>query len=136
MPWRPQRPCIHPGCSELTDDGKCEKHKSFDQKQIEESRENSNKRGYGHRWRKARDAYLKEHPLCEICYNVGFIVASNTIDHIKPHKGDPVIFWDVSNWQALCKNCHDSKTAREDGRWGQAAEVYKGRVHKISSNQS
>ncbi|WP_456243258.1 HNH endonuclease [Thermacetogenium phaeum] len=35
-----------------------------------------------------------------------------------PHKGDRQLFWDESNWQALCKPCHDSKTAREDGGWG------------------
>ncbi|RKL63248.1 hypothetical protein DXT63_07535 [Thermoanaerobacteraceae bacterium SP2] len=24
---------------------------------------------------------------------------------------------DINNLQSLCKCCHDSKTAREDGRW-------------------
>ena len=35
---------------------------------------------------------------------------SPTVDHIIPHRGDPELFWDRSNWQALCKNCHDRKT--------------------------
>lgn len=26
--------------------------------------------------------------------------------------------WDECNWQPLCKPCHDSKTAREDGGFG------------------
>ena len=28
--------------------------------------------------------------------------------------GDPKLFWDRSNWRALCKRCHDQKTGRED----------------------
>ncbi|WP_304879789.1 HNH endonuclease [uncultured Parasutterella sp.] len=28
------------------------------------------------------------------------------------------MFWDESNWQALCKRCHDRKTAAEDGGFG------------------
>jgi 5-methylcytosine-specific restriction protein A len=39
------------------------------------------------------------------------------VDHVVPHRGDPVVFWDQDNWRALCKRCHDAKTARED-RWG------------------
>ena len=35
-----------------------------------------------------------------------------------PHQGDQALFWNASNWQALCKRCHDAKTAREDGGFG------------------
>lgn len=31
-----------------------------------------------------------------------------------PHRGDQKLFWDESNWQALCKPCHDRKTWTED----------------------
>ncbi|MGI6721758.1 MAG: HNH endonuclease [Anaerovoracaceae bacterium] len=31
-----------------------------------------------------------------------------------PHRGDQKLFWDRSNWQSLCKSCHDSKTMTED----------------------
>jgi 5-methylcytosine-specific restriction protein A len=40
------------------------------------------------------------------------------VDHIIPHKGDKDLFWDSNNWQPLCKTCHDEKTAREDGAFG------------------
>jgi 5-methylcytosine-specific restriction protein A len=33
------------------------------------------------------------------------------VDHIKPHKGDRGLFWELANHQALCKRCHDRKTA-------------------------
>jgi 5-methylcytosine-specific restriction protein A len=39
------------------------------------------------------------------------------VDHVVPHRGDAVLFWNKRNWAALCKPCHDAKTARE-GRWG------------------
>jgi 5-methylcytosine-specific restriction protein A len=32
------------------------------------------------------------------------------VDHIQPHRGDPGLFWAQSNWQSLCKPCHDRKT--------------------------
>lgn len=39
---------------------------------------------------------------------------ATVVDHIVPHRGDDRLFWDEENWQALCKNCHDSKTMTED----------------------
>ena len=39
---------------------------------------------------------------------------ASVVDHIKPHKGDYDLFWDEANHQALCKRCHDIKTATED----------------------
>ena len=44
-------------------------------------------------------------------------------DHIIPHKGNLELFWDEGNLQALCKSCHDRKTAKE-GRWGEKGRVY------------
>ncbi|MCT9125512.1 HNH endonuclease [Cupriavidus gilardii] len=45
------------------------------------------------------------------------------VDHIVPHKGDSKLFWSRSNWQALCKPCHDRKAATEDGGFGGGAAV-------------
>jgi len=45
--------------------------------------------------------------------------AATVVDHVTPHKGDKVLFWDRLNWQALCKRCHDRKTAFES-RFGRA----------------
>lgn len=45
-------------------------------------------------------------------------MVATVVDHNIPHKGNKVLFWDVSNWQSLCKACHDAKTAREDGGFG------------------
>ena len=117
MPWAAPRPCRQPGCAALTGDGWCDEHRKARAKRYDAERGSAAKRGYGARWRKARAAYLKHHPLCLACEADGRLTASTTVDHIIPHKGDRTLFWDKTNWQALCKPCHDSKTAREDGRW-------------------
>lgn len=74
------------------------------------------KRGYGSKWRTSSKAYLREHPLCEICKRNGKYVQATVVDHIKPHRGDNKLFWDKSNWQSLCKSCHDKKTGRFDSK--------------------
>jgi len=40
------------------------------------------------------------------------VVAATVVDHITPHRGDMTLFWDKSNWQSLCKRCHDSHKQR------------------------
>lgn len=90
---------------------------------------------YDGRWQKARLTYLAEHPLCSMCMQQGKVVKATEVDHIVRHglkaalaSGDRSqiqaaqdIFWDSSNWQALCKPHHDStkqrqeKTGREAG---------------------
>ena len=86
-------------------------------RELDRARPSAARRGYGPRWRRARAAYLARHPLCVQCQAKGRIEPSTTVDHIVPHRGDQTLFWDEANWAALCKRCHDAKTARE-GRWG------------------
>jgi 5-methylcytosine-specific restriction protein A len=51
------------------------------------------------------------------CAAAGRLAPATVVDHVVPHRGDPVLFWDENNWAPSCKRCHDRKTARE-GRWG------------------
>ena len=53
---------------------------------------------------------IADHPLCAKCRENGKLTPATVVDHIIPHRGDPVLFWDRSNWQPLCKDCHDRKT--------------------------
>lgn len=46
--------------------------------------------------------------------------AASVVDHRRPHRGDMKLFWDRNNWQSMAKECHDRKTAREDGGFGKA----------------
>ena len=84
---------------------------------LDRQRPSAARRGYGPRWRRARAAYLARHPLCVWCLAEGRVEPATTVDHIVPHRGDQKLFWDEANWAAMCKHCHDAKTARE-GRWG------------------
>jgi 5-methylcytosine-specific restriction enzyme A len=84
---------------------------------LDRERPSAARRGYGPRWRRARAAYLVRYPLCAACQAQGRVVAATVVDHLVPHRGDTSLFWDEANWAALCKRCHDAKTARE-GRWG------------------
>ena len=118
MPISAPKPCTHPGCPVLVKSGRCEKHQKHKRELADRDRGNSAARGYGRRWRKARLSFLKMRPLCVRCQAVGKIEPATVVDHIKPHRGDKALFWDVDNWQALCKPCHDNKTATEDGAFG------------------
>jgi 5-methylcytosine-specific restriction enzyme A len=71
-------------------------------------------RGYGHRWRKARLQHLTQHPLCVMCLKQGKRTRATVVDHIKPHRGDRVLFWSMDNWQSLCEQHHNSTKQAQD----------------------
>ena len=89
MPRKPKKPCKHPGCPKLTDGNYCEEHEALHRGE----RESAGKRGYNKK---------------------GRAVTATVVDHITPHRGNPILFWDEGNWQSLCKPCHDKKTWNED----------------------
>jgi 5-methylcytosine-specific restriction endonuclease McrA len=69
---------------------------------------------YGRRWQKARLLHLAKHPLCNRCQTRNVLRAAAIVDHVTPHRGDLRLFWDESNWQSLCKLCHDSDKQRQE----------------------
>jgi 5-methylcytosine-specific restriction endonuclease McrA len=75
-------------------------------RELDRQRPSAARRGYGPRWRRARAAYLARHPLCVPCAAAGRLAPATVVDHVVPHRGDPVLFWDERNWQGLCKPCH------------------------------
>lgn len=81
-------------------------------------KEGSAARGYGYRWQQYRLSYLRQHPLCVRCKALGMVVEATIVDHVVPHQGDQVLFWDERNHQALCKPCHDGDKAREERQAG------------------
>jgi 5-methylcytosine-specific restriction endonuclease McrA len=85
-------------------------------REAEARRESATERGYDGRWRKARLVYLAEHPLCVMCETDDRIEAATVVDHIQPHRGDQALFWDVANWQSLCRFCHDRRKQSDESR--------------------
>jgi 5-methylcytosine-specific restriction protein A len=71
-------------------------------------------RGYGKAWQKVRKQFLDTHPLYEGCMKEGRYVNTTDVDHIIAHRGDPNLFWDQDNWQALCHRHHSMKTDVKD----------------------
>lgn len=124
MPRRPKKPCKYPGCPELTEGNYCEAH----QKEMgNETRQRD--RPYKHlyktkHWQQLRQQVLNHQPLCVACLKAKRITPATVVDHIKPHKGDEKLFYDMNNLQPLCKSCHDRKTAKEDGRWKRRVYTY------------
>lgn len=116
MPSSILKPCSHPGCRELVSTGsRCAAHQSQQRREQDARRDPATRALYNTpQWRRARAAYLAQNPLCVRCGGL-----SEVVDHIRPHRGNYAAFWDAEgNWQALCKRCHDRKTATEDGAFG------------------
>lgn len=109
MPRTPPRPCRYPGCPGFCEPGQvfCREHIQWSTDHV---RGGADARGYDARWRRARKAFLQRHPLCAECVKEGKVTPAIVVDHIVPHRGDPRLFWDIKNWQPLCKGCHDKKT--------------------------
>jgi 5-methylcytosine-specific restriction protein A len=91
-------------------------------KREHKTRGTSAERGYGRAWQKARADYLKDSPLCVMHLARSEVEPAVVVDHIVPHQGDMVAFWDMANWQALCKRCHDRKTMKYDSNYSPMQE--------------
>lgn len=116
MPDLAPRPCIVPGCKELSraKSGECDKHRGHRVRKDQRTRGTAAQRGYGARHRRWRRLVLSKHPWCVECKAQGELVVATVADHVVPlnHGGD----WKLSNGQGLCSACHQRKTNRE--RWG------------------
>ena len=111
MPVSAPHPCGQPGCRALVRVGaRCPEHT----RKKEQERGTSHQRGYDARWRKARLAYLRQHPLCVLCEKEKRITPAEVVDHVVDHKGDQRLFWDEANWRALCREHHDKRVDAGD----------------------
>lgn len=111
MPWRPKRVCTWPGCRRLVAGRRCPEHDGLAERLADRRRPSAARRGYTRRWARYARAYLAEHPVCVRCGR-----ASEQVDHVRAVTGpEDEGFWNEANHQALCRRCHSSKTAREDG---------------------
>lgn len=114
MPLKPLKPCAHPGCGVLTIQAFCIKHEGqHKQERSNWSKQESPKdRGYGYTWTKIRKlVMLRDGGICQVCQANGIVKEATEVDHIIPkHKGGDD---SESNLQAICKKCHQEKTALE-----------------------
>ena len=116
MPTRPKRPCSYPGCPKLTDGRFCEEHAKAEAKRYEQyDRDPETQRRYGRAWKRIRDAYVKQHPLCELCQQHGRFVPTEEVHHKVPLTEGGT--HDRNNLISLCKSCHAKIHADRGDRW-------------------
>jgi 5-methylcytosine-specific restriction protein A len=131
-----KRPCARPGCLALVQKGYCDacRPKHSARARVEAARPSAHKRGYTPEWSRYSRNRLTLHPLCEglrleidgpvvITAHPGRDALATLTDHIVPHKGDQRLFWRLDNHQSGCDDCHNLKTAREDGGFGRKPQT-------------
>lgn len=115
MPKRPLKPCKHRGCNALVPGGAsyCQAHeKAGSNWKADAVRGNRHARGYGTAWDKIRRRILRrDSGLCQPCLQAGRVTPATAVDHVvsKARGGTDR----DENLQAICRDCHAAKTARE-----------------------
>ena len=116
VPSKPKRPCSHPGCPRLTNGRFCEEHAKAEAKRYEQyDRDPETRRRYGRVWKRMRDAYVQQHPVCELCQRDGQLVATEEVHHKVPLAEGGT--HDRNNLISLCKACHAKIHAERGDRW-------------------
>jgi 5-methylcytosine-specific restriction protein A len=115
MPHKPKRPCVFPGCPELSDGAYCEKHRRQVNREYNRYARNEDTNTFYHStaWRRLSRLQLKREPLCAECLKGGRVTPAYIADHIQEirHGGARL---DMNNLQSLCKACHNRKHLKKD----------------------
>lgn len=103
VPYKPLKPCAHPGCPELLPEGSryCLAHNPKRYKVADPIYSSAKHRHWAR-------MILSRHPICCSCQEA----PSAHADHITPLKqgGD----YSLENGQGLCHPCHNRKTSKEN----------------------
>lgn len=93
-------------------------HRVAAAKQYDRARGSSTQRGYDSKWTAYAKRFRQHSPWCVMCQANGLIQLAEVVDHIKPAKHFPELFWDESNHQSLCIRCNTRKAAKDLVRYG------------------
>ena len=105
MPHKPLKPCKYPGCPKLTSGLYCEDHAGKMASDYNKySRSPDHNKRYGREWRRIRNLYASQHPLCERCLLEGKITPLDVVHHILPLNRGGTNDW--GNLRSLCNSCH------------------------------
>jgi 5-methylcytosine-specific restriction protein A len=107
MPYAPATCCP---CGGRKTNGRCDRCDRG--KRARDTRKSAAERGYDWTWQKFRKVYLSEHPLCSDCEAEGRVGAATDIHHKQKLRDRPELKYEEENLMALCKACHDKRTAR------------------------
>src|SRR5262245_30176734 len=64
------------------------------------------------RWQRLREQKQYDNPFCVDCQAEGHLELWTDLDHVVPHRGDWMRFWDYDNLAGLCHRHHSRKTQR------------------------
>jgi len=71
-------------------------------------------------WKRCRELYLQQHPLCEDCLQRGEYRPAEHVHHIiwldESNYTDPEISLNWRNLRAVCIDCHNREHSREQPR--------------------
>jgi 5-methylcytosine-specific restriction endonuclease McrA len=71
------------------------------------------------RWKDLRlKIFERELFTCQECGVIEGDTSKLICDHIKPHKGDRILFWDEENLQTLCWSCHSGEKQSQERKQG------------------
>ena len=107
MPRMPRRGCAYGTCSRLAVEGSqyCEEHKKLmDKRYNDYERSPDTNKKYGRAWKRIRDRYVREHPLCERCLAEGRLTPGEEVHHILPISQGGT--HNPENLMSLCQSCH------------------------------
>ncbi len=110
------RICVEPGCPELTDSTRCERHRKAKRRAQDRRRPTANARGYDARWQRTRAEHLRLHPMC--MDPEGCIQPATDVDHIDGLGPLGPRGHDHENLRSLCAHHHHVRTAKDQpGGW-------------------
>jgi 5-methylcytosine-specific restriction protein A len=65
-----------------------------------------------YKWRKLRNTFIAQHPLCVACELDGVVKPAYVVDHVQPISKGGAPF-DYNNLQSLCEMHHNRKSSSE-----------------------
>lgn len=119
MPYKPRRPCAYSNCSKYAEGGEqyCTEHKKhMDRHYNQYQRDPECNKRYDKAWKRIRDRYIKDHPLCEECLRDGRLTPAEIVHHkVELSAGGT---HDRENLCSLCKHHHSSIHLTKRNRTG------------------
>src|SRR5262245_54891913 len=104
------RPCLEPGCLELTQGTRCPRHQRERNRQRLDTPAQKQIRNSG-AWRQFSRRWLAAHPLCADCEAGGHVVLAVEVHHEGRRSGGGALF--QGPFTSLCTSCHAKRTMRE-----------------------